>query len=134
MNLFGFLRNTFELFFLQIKVQILLKLLGWAIWTKGLLLKNIKATINYFNLLITWLLFGIIWYIPYIFRYFLIYSINWHSDLVIFYFMTKVHLIKIYFDKFSFFTVGPPLLLPIYFHIENIMFVFKRKDYLVSMV
>ena len=61
-------------------------------------------------------------------------SIYWLSDLVIFYSMTKVHFFKIYFDKISSFTVGPPLLLPIYFHIENIMFVFKRKDYLVSKV
>lgn len=33
---------------------------------------------------------------------------------------------------FSFFPVGPPLLLPIYFHVENIFFVFKRRDYVVS--
>ncbi|XP_060076181.1 acyl-CoA 6-desaturase-like [Ylistrum balloti] len=28
------------------------------------------------------------------------------------------------------FLIGPPLLLPIYFHIENLMFVFKRRDWM----
>ncbi|KAK3083286.1 hypothetical protein FSP39_018599 [Pinctada imbricata] len=33
------------------------------------------------------------------------------------------------FQQSYFFFIGPPLLLPIYFHIENILFVFKRKDW-----
>lgn len=33
------------------------------------------------------------------------------------------------FQHSYFFFLGPPLLLPIYFHVENIFFVFKRRDY-----